>query len=85
MAPVQRLGVTMLLPTEDFAVRMGVPKPAASAPVVTMCMAGIRAKTAQLALMGMGYNNVRWLFVLSGWPDVEAVMKKKSYKTVVFS
>ncbi|XP_018026285.1 rhodanese domain-containing protein CG4456-like [Hyalella azteca] len=57
--PLRTLGQTILLPKEDFEVRMGIKKPDSDAPIATMCMAGVRARTAQLALIGAGYTNVR--------------------------
>ncbi|KAF2350071.1 Rhodanese-like domain [Trinorchestia longiramus] len=57
--PLPMLGLTILLPKEDFDVRMGVVKPGADAAIATMCKSGVRARTAQLALIGAGFTNVR--------------------------
>lgn len=56
---MQALGPQILLPDEEFAVQLGFEKPSLDEPIVVSCLAGIRARTAQLALMAVGYNNVR--------------------------
>ncbi|XP_042864793.1 rhodanese domain-containing protein CG4456-like [Penaeus japonicus] len=56
---LQMLGVSILLPDEVFADKYGFEKPNVDEPIVVMCLAGIRARTAQLAMMGAGYKNVR--------------------------
>lgn len=61
---VRNLGHMMLLSDEDFENRFGVRKPTSDQHLVTACMQGVRARTAQLALMGAGYTNVRWLILI---------------------
>ncbi|XP_071526698.1 rhodanese domain-containing protein CG4456-like [Panulirus ornatus] len=56
---LQTLGPQILLPDEEFAVQLGFEKPSLDEPIVVSCLAGIRARTAQLAMMAYGYNNVR--------------------------
>nr|XP_045595476.1 rhodanese domain-containing protein CG4456-like [Procambarus clarkii] len=56
---LQMLGVKILIPEEDFAKQLGFSKPKLDEPVVVSCLGGIRARTAQLAMMGVGYTNVR--------------------------
>lgn len=53
------LGHALMLSNEDFLAKFGVAKPAADAEVVTLCKKGLRARTAQFALTGAGYTNVR--------------------------
>lgn len=57
--PVQGLGLAILQPDEDFVEVRGFNKPALDDPLVVTCMAGVRARTAQLALLGAGYTDVR--------------------------
>nr|XP_053640826.1 uncharacterized protein LOC128694660 isoform X3 [Cherax quadricarinatus] len=59
LPPVQMLGVKLLLPEEEFASQLGFDKPKLAEPIVVSCLGGIRARTAQLAMMGVGYKNVR--------------------------
>ncbi|XP_064114674.1 rhodanese domain-containing protein CG4456-like [Macrobrachium nipponense] len=56
---LEALGPIILFPDEKFAKRFGFKKPALDDPIVVSCLGGVRARTAQLALMGVGYNNVR--------------------------
>ncbi|XP_053640825.1 rhodanese domain-containing protein CG4456 isoform X2 [Cherax quadricarinatus] len=56
---LQMLGVKLLLPEEEFASQLGFDKPKLAEPIVVSCLGGIRARTAQLAMMGVGYKNVR--------------------------
>ncbi|CAL4123003.1 unnamed protein product, partial [Meganyctiphanes norvegica] len=56
------LGTTFKLSPEDFESKTGFIKPEKDSPIVTMCFVGIRSQTAQLALMGAGYTNVRNYF-----------------------
>ncbi|XP_037801792.1 rhodanese domain-containing protein CG4456-like isoform X1 [Penaeus monodon] len=56
---LQALGVGILLPDEDFSDKFGFEKPDVDDPIVVMCLGGIRARTAQLAMIGAGYKNVR--------------------------
>lgn len=53
------LGTTFTLSPADFESKTGFVKPEKDSPLVTMCFVGIRSQTAQLALMGAGYTNVR--------------------------
>lgn len=53
------LGPAILQPETDFASQLGFNKPALDEPIVVTCLAGVRARTAQLALMAVGYSNVR--------------------------
>lgn len=53
------LGPAILQPETDFASQLGFNKPALNEPIVVTCLAGVRARTAQLALMAAGYSNVR--------------------------
>ena len=53
------LGGTMLLPPEEFEDQLGFKKPDLDAPIAVMCVAGVRSLTAQCALKGIGYTNVR--------------------------
>lgn len=57
--PVKGFGLAILEPDEDFAAKQGFSKPPLDEPVVVSCLLGIRARTAQLALIGAGYTNVR--------------------------
>lgn len=57
--PVQGLGLAILEPDDNFAAVRGFSKPALHQPLVVSCLGGVRARTAQLALMGAGYTNVR--------------------------
>lgn len=56
---LEALGPIILFPDEKFTKRFGFKKPALDDPIVVSCLGGIRARTAQLAMMGVGYNNVR--------------------------
>ncbi|XP_027212896.2 rhodanese domain-containing protein CG4456 isoform X1 [Penaeus vannamei] len=56
---LQTLGVSILLPEEDFTDKFGFEKPDIDEPIVVMCLGGIRARTAQLAMIGAGYKDVR--------------------------
>jgi len=56
---LQLIGTTFMLPPGDFEEKTGFIKPEKDSPLVTMCFVGIRSETAQLALMGAGYTNVR--------------------------
>lgn len=58
--PVQVLGLAILQPDDKFTAKRGFSKPALDHPLVVSCLAGVRARTAQLALLGAGYTNVRW-------------------------
>ncbi|XP_063878671.1 rhodanese domain-containing protein CG4456-like [Scylla paramamosain] len=53
------LGPAILQPETDFASQLGFNKPGLDEPIVVSCLAGVRARTAQLALMAAGYANVR--------------------------
>ncbi|XP_050698190.1 rhodanese domain-containing protein CG4456-like [Eriocheir sinensis] len=57
--PLQILGLAILQPDEKFAEKRGFSKPSLDQPLVVTCLAGVRARTAQLALLGAGYTNVR--------------------------
>lgn len=56
---VQPLGPYILLSDEEFLEKTGFEKPKKDDPIVVTCLAGIRARTAQMALMAAGYTNVR--------------------------
>jgi len=56
---IRSFGHMFLLPEEEFQVVVGAAKPAADQEIVTVCKKGIRARTTQLSLMGLGYTNVR--------------------------
>ncbi|XP_066954435.1 rhodanese domain-containing protein CG4456-like isoform X2 [Macrobrachium rosenbergii] len=56
---VQSFGPDILLPDDKFAEKFGFKKPALDEPIAVICLAGIRARTAQLAMMAVGYSNVR--------------------------
>ena len=49
-----------MMKPEEFKSEYNMEKPALETPIVTTCLKGIRARTAQLAFLGAGYNNVRW-------------------------
>ncbi|KAG7164337.1 Thiosulfate sulfurtransferase/rhodanese-like domain-containing protein 3-like 1, partial [Homarus americanus] len=52
------LGTHLLLPEVEFESQLGFKKPALDEPVIVSCLAGVRARTAQLAMIGAGYKNV---------------------------
>lgn len=56
---MQQLGQAILKPDKDFVEERGFSKPFPDEPLVVSCLAGVRARTAQLALIGAGYSNVR--------------------------
>lgn len=58
------LGPYFLLNDEEFAAQLGFEKPALEDPIVITCKLGIRARTAQLAMMAVGYTNVRYVKTL---------------------
>jgi len=53
------LGHRLVASPERFQAAVGRHKPAKGATVVTVCAAGIRARTAQLAFLAAGYTDVR--------------------------
>ncbi|CAL4183872.1 unnamed protein product, partial [Meganyctiphanes norvegica] len=53
------LGGTMMLSPEEYEARLGFKKPELDSPIAVMCLAGIRSLTAQCALKGIGYTNIR--------------------------
>ncbi|XP_076064135.1 rhodanese domain-containing protein CG4456-like isoform X3 [Oratosquilla oratoria] len=57
--PLPYLGDYLVLEPEHFLMTLGFPKPSEKDTIVTMCKAGSRARTAQLAFMGARYTNVR--------------------------
>ncbi|KAK3879961.1 hypothetical protein Pcinc_015523 [Petrolisthes cinctipes] len=56
---LQPLGPYILLSDEKFLERTGFEKPRKDDPIVVTCLAGVRARTAQMALMAAGYTDVR--------------------------
>lgn len=56
---MDELGKKLHLPDDEFQENVGISKPETDAPMAVMCRRGNRAQTAQLALMGAGYTNVR--------------------------
>ncbi|XP_068228698.1 rhodanese domain-containing protein CG4456-like [Palaemon carinicauda] len=56
---LEALGPIIMFPEEKFARRFGFKKPALDDPLVVSCLGGVRGRTAQLAMMGVGYKNVR--------------------------
>ena len=44
---------------EDFKAQFGVAKPNKDDLLVVMCKGGVRCRTAQFALLGAGFTNVR--------------------------
>ncbi|XP_076064449.1 thiosulfate:glutathione sulfurtransferase-like [Oratosquilla oratoria] len=57
--PLHLIGDALLMAPETFQEKFGFVKPDEKEPIVTMCLLGIRSRTAQLAFMGAGYTNVR--------------------------
>ncbi|KAB7498776.1 Heat shock protein [Armadillidium nasatum] len=57
--PLGGVGVSLLRPDAEFKELYGIEKPSPNKPIATMCLLGIRALTAQLALKGAGYTDVR--------------------------
>ncbi|KAK7084828.1 Thiosulfate:glutathione sulfurtransferase [Halocaridina rubra] len=56
---VYYVGPDILLPDDEFEKKVGFKKPGLDDPLVITCLLGIRARTAQMALMTAGYKNVR--------------------------
>lgn len=56
---LQSIGPNILLTEEEFAEKCGFSKPPLNEPMVLSCNSGVRARTAQLAMLAVGYKNVR--------------------------
>ncbi|XP_068228701.1 rhodanese domain-containing protein CG4456-like [Palaemon carinicauda] len=69
---VQSFGPDILLPDNEFAEKFGFKKPALDEPIAVICLAGIRARTAQFAMMAVGYSNVRvYVGSMEDWLEKE--------------
>lgn len=56
---IKKFGHALLQNEAEWKAQLGVPKPTSGQEIVTTCKMGLRARTAQLALHGAGYTNVR--------------------------
>ncbi|KAK7084829.1 Thiosulfate sulfurtransferase/rhodanese-like domain-containing protein 3 [Halocaridina rubra] len=56
---LEQVGTRILMPDDEFAEKCGFKKPHFDDPLAVNCFTGVRARTAQLAIMAVGYKNVR--------------------------
>lgn len=53
------LGPDILISEDEFVEKYGFKKPPLEEPLIITCLLGLRARTAQLAMMAVGYKDVR--------------------------
>ena len=56
---MQPLAILLNKDNESFHKITGAHKPKKNEPIVTMCMGGVRGRTAAYALKGLGFTDVR--------------------------